>query len=147
MPILFPYSAVLVISILAISSLWDTHSKPCSSCYKLWPSKCELNPSKNLFPLSYILSLSLFFFSFRKDMDFWPYTHSSTKAHLSGCVWPAGFCLNIHEADIAEVKFTGFCDTGSLLCQLLPIPWLWLPSALWLKTPELLPSSVCLSVG
>ena len=143
MSILFPYPAVLVISILVIPSLWDTHSKPCSSCYKIWSSKCELNQSKNLFPLSYILSF-FFFFNWGKDMDFWPYTHSCTKAHLSGHFWPAGFCLEIHEADIAEAKFTGFCDGRSLLCQLLPTPWPCLPSALGLKMPELLFSSVWL---
>lgn len=44
------------------------------------------------------------------------------------------------------LKLTGFYDR-SLLCQLLPIPWPWLPSALWLKCLDLCPGMCACQSG
>lgn len=138
-------------------TLQDTHSESCSSCYRTWPSKCGLNQSKlvlfpkNLFPLSQILSFVVFFFFLiqGRTWTFGLVSKPAPKPRHQIYVAVSNQQMSVQSyTKLMLLKLTGFYYDQSLLCQLLPIPWPWLPSALWLKCLNFCPGMcACESAG
>ena len=110
-------------------------------------SKLVLFP-RNLFPLSQILSFVVFFLIQGRTWTFGLVSTPAPKPRHQVYVAVSNQQISVQSyTKLMLLKLTGFYDR-SLLCQLLPIPWPWLPSALWLKCLDFCPGMcACQSAG
>lgn len=155
--VLSPYSALLVIPILVLSPyeiytltlvLPATELGPVnvgwikvSLCY--FPRIC--------FPWArFCLLLLLFFFLIQgRTWTFGLISMPAPKPRHQIYVAVSNQQISVQSyTKLMLLKLTGFYYDRSLLCQLLPIPWPWLPSALWLKCLNFCPGMcACQSAG